>query len=47
MAQEPGDIDEIRKAFSSWKDAIPTAANLTENISRLYDEINKVNKNPK
>jgi hypothetical protein len=45
MAQEPGDIDEIRKAFSSWKtDAIPTAANLTENISRLYDEINKVNK---
>ena len=44
MAQEPGDIDEIRKAFSAWKDFIPTAANLTENISRLYDEINKVNK---
>ena len=45
MAQEPGDIDEIRKAFSAWKDDfIPTAANLTENVSRLYDEINKVNK---
>jgi len=44
MALEPGDIDEIGKAFGSWKDAIPTAANLTENISRLYDEINKVNK---
>lgn len=44
MAQEPGDIDEIRKAFSAWKDFIPTAANLTENVSRLYDEINKVNK---
>jgi hypothetical protein len=44
MALEPGDIDEIGKAFGSWKDAIPTASNLTENISRLYDEINKVNK---
>jgi len=44
MALEPGDIDEIGKAFGSWKDAIPTAANLTENVSRLYDEINKVNK---
>jgi hypothetical protein len=44
MALEPGDIDKIGKAFGSWKDAIPTASNLTENISRLYDEINKVNK---
>ena len=44
MALEPGEIDKIGKAFGSWKDAIPTAANLTENISRLYDEINKVNK---
>lgn len=41
MALEPGDIDKIKSALGSWKDLLPS--NITENVSRLYDEINKVN----
>ena len=44
MAKEPGAIDELKSALGEWKDVIPTLGNVTETVSRLYDEINQVNK---
>jgi hypothetical protein len=39
MALEPGDIDKIKGVFSDWL----KIGDVTENVSRLLDEVNKVN----
>ncbi len=44
MANEPGDIDDLKSALGEWQNVIPTLGNVTETVSRLYDEINQVNK---
>lgn len=44
MADKSGVIDELKSALGEWKDVIPTLGNVTETVSRLYDEINQVNK---
>ena len=44
MANEPGAIDELKSALGEWQNVIPTLGNVTETVSRLYDEINQVNK---
>ena len=44
MANKSGVIDELKSALGEWKDVIPTLGNVTETVSRLYDEINQVNK---
>lgn len=44
MAKEPGKMDELKSALGEWQNVIPTLGNVTETVSRLYDEINQVNK---
>jgi hypothetical protein len=43
MAQEPGSIDDILGAFSEYKKLFSLSGSI-ETVSRLYDEINKVNR---
>ena len=44
MAQNPGDVDEVKGAFDEYKKLVPTLENIINNVSSLFDQINAVNK---
>ena len=44
MAQNPGEVDEVKGAFDEYKKLVPTLENIINNVSSLFDQINAVNK---